>query len=113
MAENTFGHEDQPDSGAHDPREEHRYSNLEDRVNKLTLICWSMWTLIMETTDLTEEDLLQRMKDLDVMDGNTDGMVTPQAATCPKCNRTMSAKHNRCLYCGAEKFIGGAFDYLL
>ena len=111
MAENTFRHEDPP--GGHDPREEHRYSNLEDRVNKLTLICWSMWTLIMETTDLTEEDLLQRMKDLDIMDGHADQMVTPQVARCPKCNRTMSAKHNRCLYCGTEKFIGSAFDYLL
>ncbi len=93
-------------------REPRRNTDLEDRLDKLSLICWAMWTLIQETTDLSEDDLLARVRDLDLIDGSSDGKVTRQIAKCPKCGRVMSPKHSRCLYCGAQKLILSAFDHL-
>ena len=97
-------------STASSQRAERAAADIDERLSKLTLIAWAMWTLIQETTDLTEEDLMQRVKDLDLLDGQSDGKVTRQVARCSQCDRVMSPKHLRCLYCGAEKLIMSAFD---
>ena len=83
---------------------------LEQQVDRLTLISWALWTLIQEETKLTEQDLMERVKNLDLMDGSADGKVTRQVATCSSCNRVMSQRHQRCIYCGAEKLQSSAFD---
>lgn len=101
------------DSTTATTRNAHSLTNLEDRFNKLSLITWALWTLLQETTDLTEEDLLQRFQDLDAVDGSADSRITPQVVNCPKCHRVLSGKHPKCLYCGAVKPILSAFDHLL
>lgn len=83
---------------------------LEDRLDKLALICMAMWSLMRQTTQLTEEDLMQRVKEIDLLDGQADGRITPQVARCPACNRVMSPRHTRCLYCGKDKLQITAFD---
>ena len=83
---------------------------LNTRIDKLTLICMSMWSLIRQETKLTEEDLLRRMKDIDLMDGTEDDKVTRQVAKCGSCGRVMNQRHTHCLYCGHEKLIISAFD---
>lgn len=85
---------------------------IEDKLDKLTIICLAMWSLIQEETKLTEEDLLKRVQQIDVLDGKTDGKITPQIARCAKCNRVMNPRHKKCLYCGHEKLILSAFDTL-
>jgi len=84
--------------------------DVEEQLDKLTLICWAMWTLIQEETKLTEADLLQRVKQLDMLDGDPDGKASRQVASCPSCGRTMSPRHRRCLYCGYEQLNQSAFD---
>lgn len=86
--------------------------HLEDRHERLALICMAMWSLIQDKTGLTEEDLLERVHVLDMMDGVADGKATKSVSKCPKCARTMNARHQRCLYCGAQKPAGSAFDKL-
>ena len=46
---------------------------LEERVERLSLVCMAMWSLIQDKTDLTEKDLLNRVEQLDLMDGEADG----------------------------------------
>ncbi|MFP4355439.1 MAG: hypothetical protein ACLFUJ_10005 [Phycisphaerae bacterium] len=83
---------------------------LEEKVDKLTLVCMSMWSLLLERTDLTEQDLMQRVKDIDLIDGTEDGKVTKSVQKCAQCGRTMSPRHNKCLYCGASELKLSAFD---
>ena len=85
---------------------------LEERVDRLSLICMAMWSLLQDQTSLTEDDLLQRVKALDLMDGDEDGKATRTVMKCVKCGRPMSARHKRCLYCGHEKLVESAFDTL-
>lgn len=85
-------------------------AQLERRIDRLTLTCMAMWSLLQETTDLTEEDLAQRVREIDMSDGVQDGKVRPQAIQCSQCGRIISAKHGRCLYCGNEENTLGAFD---
>jgi len=73
---------------------------LQNQFDRLTLVTMAMWSLLKEKTELTEEDLLKRVEEIDLSDGKIDGKFNPQTSTCPQCGRTLSARHNRCLYCG-------------
>ncbi|MGC9454759.1 MAG: hypothetical protein ACP5HU_07825 [Phycisphaerae bacterium] len=79
---------------------------VEDKLEKLTLVCMAMWSLLSEKTDLTEDQLTERVRQIDMQDGTSDGKVTRSMKQCPQCGRTMSARHARCLYCGAEDSTG-------
>ena len=85
-------------------------AHLEDRLERLSLVCMAMWSLIQDKTKLTEADLLERVKMIDMMDGVEDGKASRTIQKCHACNRTMSARHRKCLYCGAEKLAQSAFD---
>jgi hypothetical protein len=93
-----------PDDAVYDPR------LLEDRLERLALICMAMWSLVQSETNLTEEDLLERVREIDMMDGTADGKITRQVVRCSKCDRPMSSRHTRCIYCGSENLVASAFD---
>ena len=85
-------------------------SELERRIDKLTLICMALWSMLSEKTEFGEEDLIKRVRKIDLMDGAEDGRLQRQVAQCPKCNRIMSQRHTRCLYCGSTRLKLTAFD---
>ncbi len=88
-------------------------AELERRMDKLTMLCSAMWELLQERTDLTDDDLNERVMQIDLRDGQADGKVQKEVANCPKCGRVMSQRHVRCLYCGADKLDAGSFDSVL
>jgi len=83
---------------------------LIDRLDKLTLVNMAVWSLVREQLELTEEQLAERVREIDLADGVEDGKVTPQVAKCPQCGRVMSPRHKKCIYCGAAKLNITAFD---
>ncbi len=87
-------------------------SNLEDRLDRLSLVCMAMWSLLQDKARLTEDDLLERVRTLDLMDGVADNKATRSVSKCARCQRTMSSRHRRCLYCGFEQTAQSAFDNL-
>ena len=85
-------------------------AHLEDRIERLSLVCMAMWSLIQDKTQLSESDLLERVKMIDLMDGVADGKASRSVQKCHACQRVMSPRHRKCLYCGAEKLAQSAFD---
>ena len=85
-------------------------STLDERFDKLSLVCLAMWSLLQEKTHLTEEELMERVRAIDLADGVADGKVTRTVRQCTQCGRTMSPRHRKCLYCGAEELKESAFD---
>jgi hypothetical protein len=85
-------------------------AHLEERIDRLALVCMAMWSLIQDKTRVTEEELMERVKAIDLMDGVEDSKATRSVAKCSNCSRTMSPRHRRCLYCGADKLVQSAFD---
>lgn len=83
---------------------------LEERVERLSLVCMAMWSLLQDKTNLTEEDLLARVKVLDMMDGTEDNRASRTVQKCQACGRTMSPRHRKCLYCGEKRLVQSAFD---
>jgi hypothetical protein len=75
---------------------------LKQSVEKLALVNAAMWSLLQEKAHLKDEDLVNRMQQIDMMDGVADGRISPpRAQICAKCQRTLSRTHERCMYCGA------------
>ncbi len=85
-------------------------SVIEDRLERMALICMAMWSLVQSRTDLTEDDLLDRIQKIDLLDGVPDGKITRQVTQCSQCNRPMSSRHQRCIYCGSDRLVASAFD---
>ena len=74
---------------------------LESRLDKLELVTEALWRLLCRSSDLTDDDLLQEMTDLDLEDGKYDGKVARVPfKECPNCGRKNAKKHPNCMYCG-------------
>jgi hypothetical protein len=84
---------------------------LEERVDRLTLVCAAMWELIRQRTKLTEADLTEQMAIIDARDGSADSKITPKR-TCGKCQRPLMGRNRKCLYCGYESPMQSAFDFV-
>ncbi|MBT3278289.1 MAG: hypothetical protein HN909_06870 [Phycisphaerales bacterium] len=83
---------------------------LARRVDKLTMACMAMWELIRDQTTLTEEDLIAKMREIDLRDGSEDGKLTLRVRNCPACNRPVGPRSDQCLYCGADMPSETAFN---
>jgi len=84
---------------------------LEDRLDRMLLQNMAMWSLLRDSMGLTDQDLLNRVQEIDLQDGVADGKVTRTSpTTCPRCQRAFSPRHRRCLYCGQEAALKTPFD---
>ena len=73
---------------------------LEEKMDRLALICCALFELMQTTTGISEDQLRKKIGEIDLRDGVADGRITPQAKKCPKCGAAMSPKFRRCLFCG-------------
>ncbi len=88
-----------------------RVSELEERVDHLSLLSMALWQLVSESTGWSEEELIKRVSALDLRDGKMDVRVLGSVIECPECHRPLSRRHRRCLYCEHEMSVeGSAFD---
>ena len=86
-----------------------RVRELEESLAKTMLICESLWELLRDRTGLTQDDLITKLQEVDLRDGMLDGKNKTRTRACPKCNRSTSQRHSRCMYCG-EPFEKTAFE---
>lgn len=83
-------------------------AHLEERVDRLVLLCRAMFELLQESTGHTEERLSAKILEIDMRDGQRDGKMSPRPARCPKCEAMMSPRFGRCLFCGEASASGPA-----
>jgi hypothetical protein len=75
---------------------------LHHQIERLTLLNQALWELLRTKISLTDQELEQKIHEIDVRDGIEDGRMTKTALKCPTCGRVSSSKHWKCLYCGQE-----------
>lgn len=80
--------------------------HLEERVDRLVLLCRAMFELIQAQTGLTEKQLSEKILEIDLRDGVADGKMSPTPTRCPKCDAMMSPRFGRCLFCGEQSSHG-------
>ena len=73
-------------------------------VDKLFMITQALWTLLQEQHGYTDEQLIQRIQEIDMQDGKLDGKVAKEKIRpdCPQRGRKLMGNRPVCLYCGAE-----------
>ncbi len=71
-------------------------------IERLLMITEALWTLMKEQHGYSDEQLIQRVQEIDMRDGRLDGKVAKQAPLkCAQCGRTIPSKRMICMYCGA------------
>ncbi len=75
---------------------------MEEKIDSLALTCQALWELLRDRSDLTEEELIEKIAEIDLRDGKEDGRMGTGGAPCPRCNRVLSRRHERCMYCGED-----------
>ena len=73
---------------------------LNDKVDRLALLCQAMFELMQQTSGVTDEQFKAKVAEIDSRDGQTDGRIMPKPKRCPKCGAMISPQFGRCLFCG-------------
>ena len=97
------------DAGAREQAALRVAAGLEEKVDRLALICRAMFELLQQRTGCTEEQLKAKIQEIDLRDGEADGRMTPRAERCPKCDAMMSPRFGRCLFCGYQDEAASPF----
>ena len=78
--------------------------HIEDRIaarlDNIVLANTAVWALMREKFGLTDEDLMNKMEEIDLADGKRDGRMGRTMQVCPSCKRRSAEHHGNCLYCG-------------
>jgi hypothetical protein len=79
----------------------HKVEALSADVERLLMITEALWLIIKENNLVNDDELLSRIREIDLRDGRLDGRVARQVnPECPHCRRTLIGRHPLCLYCG-------------
>lgn len=83
--------------------------HMQDSLDRSMMVMEAMWSFMRDKLQLTDEQLADRVNDIDLSDGELDGRVRKSPVSCPKCNRTIARRFSRCMYCG-QPVVQDPFD---
>ena len=81
---------------------EDRLMRLEHRIEGLTLACQALWEISSDELNVTKEQLVKKMEEVDLRDGKLDGRMRRQVQDCPDCGRKSLKQRKSCIYCGTQ-----------
>ena len=90
------------DAQARDEAAQRVAIELDEKINRLALICRAIFELLQPSSGISEAQLAAKIHEIDERDGAADGRMTPRGQVCPKCGATMSPRFGRCLFCGYQ-----------
>jgi len=98
----VWGHSKATSSEPTAARTRQSIEHTEDRLERALLTMEAIWTLVRDHTELTDEDLLERIVEIDFTDGVLDGKARRPAMECPGCSKRIPRRFARCMFCGAD-----------
>lgn len=75
-------------------------TGIGETIHRLTLACKTVRELLYEHTAVTDADLLNSIREIDLRDGKFDGRVEAPAVSCERCERPNSPRREPRIYCG-------------
>lgn len=83
--------------------------HLADALDRSLMVIEAMWVLMRDKLQLTDEQLADKINDIDLSDGVLDGRVRKTPVSCPSCHRTIARRFTKCMYCG-QPVVQDPFD---
>jgi len=77
------------------------FQKLRRQVDRLTLTCQSMWELLRDGSELSEDDLIKKVAEVDLRDGSPDGRLGSTVIQCTSCGKNTNSRRDSCVWCGA------------
>ncbi len=81
---------------------------LHERIDRLTLTCEAMWSLLASSGGFSEDDLIRAITELDGEDGNVDGRRTRGPQPC-SCGAMVNHRLTACQFCGEPAPVQSVF----
>lgn len=75
---------------------------LRRQIDRMALANQAIWELLRELHGIRDEDMLQRMEQIDLRDGKLDGKLGAQVLNCAGCGRKTNSTRRHCVFCGAS-----------
>ena len=72
---------------------------IHERVDRLVLVLDAMWSLL-EESGFTDEQLQERIAQIDAADGQIDGRKTLRPTPCRGCSAMVAVGLDSCQFCG-------------
>ena len=102
-------------SQAATPEEETKLLHRQNQILKTNLqrslmVSQALWEIVRFQCGLTDEDILRKISEIDLRDGQLDGKNQGTAINCPGCKQSISTRNQACPYCGQiinESSFGG------
>lgn len=87
--------------------------SMRQDIEKLYLIVEALWAIAKKSANLSDDDLMQLIREIDMQDGKLDGRNSSNAEVlkCPACGRTILRGQTRCSYCGEEMHDDSLFRH--
>ena len=79
---------------------------LANEVGRLFMINQALWELVGEKLGLSDEDIIEKVNEIDGRDGRLDGRkAKSEPGSCPACGRILLRGKPVCIYCGEESGV--------
>ena len=75
---------------------------LRTAIDRLILMNRALWEILAESRGLTDEYLLNKIKEVDLRDGALDGKIKQPVRKCASCGKILPVGRENCLYCGTK-----------
>ncbi len=82
-----------------------RMIGVDERIDRVVLLVEAMWALLREH-GFSDEELAEKLMELDQSDGTIDGRRTPAPSTCRSCGSKVAAGLPACQFCGTDLSSG-------
>ena len=87
-----------------------RTDDVAERLERLSLLCQSMWELLSERCQVTKNELVSKVVEIDLRDGRQDGKMEERVLECPRCKNRVASRRPKCVVCGAVVATKHPFD---
>lgn len=83
--------------------------DIDEKIDRLALICQAMWELTIENSNISQQDLLNKTRKLGLFTISFSRELENIPKKCVKCGKTVSPKYKKCIYCGSSEFLDSTF----
>ena len=83
---------------------------LSRRVEGLALANQALFEILKTRFEITEDDVISRMAEIDARDGSKDGKMTARVVSCRRCGKKISTARLRCMFCDEIVTEGHVFQ---